>query len=425
MGLEIRSFKGVRYDPDRFGRDWSSLTCPPYDVIDENERDQFLSLSSYNFVQVVLSRPLSESIGLGKDRDYSRVRNLLRTWMETGILKREKKDSIYLYRLRYRIKDATRTRLGFVALLRLPEEDGWVLPHERTHEGPKEDRFDLLDQTQSLLEPIFLLLPDHEEELLRHLESMETMFEGGEFAKEDNCYHEVVAVSDEAWITELRKLVFGRRALIADGHHRFEVSLAYRDYRRSKPDYDPEAWYNYALVYFVPMVERNITILPIHRFVRKFSVSTEEELLARLGDLFSSEVVSIKELERISEGLDDLYAYGLTTSFGAFRIKLKDEWDPCDLLKEMTDTSPEYRRLHVVVLHNVLFPLLGIDQREGNISYEKSLEKVLKVGRSQCGVVVRPTSLDKVYSLALKGERMPQKSTYFYPKIRSGFVFYF
>ncbi len=420
MGLEIRSFKGVRYNPDRFGRDWTDLTCPPYDVIDDLEREDLLNLSDYNFVQVVLSKPLSESIGM-EVRDYSPVRTLIDTWLSSGVLVQDREDSIYLYRQTYSYAGRERERWGFVALFRLPEEPGWVLPHENTHSGPKEDRFDLLKQTRAILEPVFFLLPDKDKLILDHLRGAEVIEEVT--AKDDQGLHSVGRVVDRDWIEKLKTLVFDKRALIADGHHRFEVALRYRDHMKESGDYDPEAWYNYIMVYFAPMNPENITILPIHRRVKEFSINGEEELLNSLGNVFSVEVSKASEMEAISRGERGEYEYGLICSFGTFKVSLKKDLDPADLLEEsLPSFSKEYRRLHIVVLHNLLMPLLKVRQEEGNFSYEKSLEKVLNPLPGQAGFVVRPTSLDRVYEVALKGERMPQKSTYFYPKVRSGFV---
>ncbi len=422
MGLEIRSFKGVRYNPDRFGRDWTDLTCPPYDVIDDLERESLLNLSDYNFVQVILSKPLSESIGM-EVRDYSPVRRLIDTWLSSGVLVRDEEDSIYLYRQTYFYGDKERERWGFVALFRLPEESGWVLPHENTHSGPKEDRFDLLKQTRAILEPVFFLLPDKDKVILDHLRSAEVVEEVT--AKDDQGLHLVGRVVNGDWIDELKALVFGKRALIADGHHRFEVALRYRDHMKETGDYDPDAWYNYIMVYFAPMNPENITILPIHRRVKEFSINGEEELLNSLGNVFSVEVSKLSEMEAISRGERGEYEYGLVCNFGVFKVSLKKDLDPADLLEEsLPSFSKEYRRLHIVVLHNLLMPLLKVRQEEGNFSYEKSLEKALHPLPGQAGFVVRPTSLDRVYEVALKGERMPQKSTYFYPKVRSGFVLY-
>lgn len=423
MGLEIKSFRALCYNPERFGIDWSDLTCPPYDVIDSDEREDLLASSPYSFVNLTLSSPLEQTIG--GDRNYTKVKSLLDTWIETGVLVWDDSEKVYIYRQNYLYHGQEKTRYGFIALLRLPEEKGWVLPHEKTHPGPKEDRFDLLSHTQAILEPIFFLLPDSEGEILSILragfESSQKRF----YAKDKSGEHFVAGISDGRWINELKNMVYARRALIADGHHRYEVALAYRDFCRSQPDYDPKAWYNYMMVYFSPMTEENITILPIHRRVKGFSIRSEEELMENLGSLFSAQTAGWEDLIALSLGKDSEYTYGLTTDFGLFKISLNSGVDPVEVLSDLSDFSSEYRKLHVVVLHQILMPLLRIEQGEGHIVYEKDISKLKNLTTGEAGFVLRPTSLERIYSVALRGERMPQKSTFFYPKIRSGFVIFY
>ncbi len=423
MGLEIRSFRALHYNPEKFGFDWSDLTCPPYDVIDSEERQELLSVSPYSFVNLTLHKPLDQEFE--PDKDYSQVRNLLELWIKKGILVWDDEEKIYIYRQKYQYNEEEKTRYGFIALLRLPEEEGWVLPHERTHSGPKEDRFDLLTHTHAVLEPIFFLLPDARGEILDNLQREFEVCNERFYAKDRDGIHEVAGVSDRNWIESLKELVYGRRALIADGHHRYEVALAYRDFRRSHADYDPNAWYNYMLVYFSPMVERNITILPIHRRVRQFPIRSEDHLMKSLGVLFSARTSTWEDLVAISAGKESDYVYGLVTEFGKFKVSLSPKLDPADILSELNEFSPEYRRLHVVVLHHILMPLLRIKQSETNLVYEKDISAFNRLCPGEAGFVLRPTSLERVYAVALRGERMPQKSTFFYPKIRSGFVVFY
>ncbi len=424
MGLEIRSFRATHYNPEHFGWDFSPLSCPPYDVIDEKHRQQLLSSSPYNYVNVILPKPLSEALAEKQSKDYQKVRELINQWKEQGVFVKEDEEKVYLYKQIYRINDQQKIRYGFIALLRLPEDSDSVLPHERTHRGPKEDRFELLSEVQAILEPVFFLIEDEGKSLLEHIKS--GWEQRGEvfFAKSLEEEHFCFGTSDRKWIEKLFQLVSEKRALIADGHHRYEVALQYRDFKKSQADYDPQAWYNYIMVYFAPMNEENITVLPIHRKVKEFSVRGEDGLVKRIKKLFDAYVCDDSVLKEISLGNADSYTYGLVTKFGKFEIKLKSELDPAQILTDEKQYSLDYKRLDVVVLHKILFPLLDIREREDNLEYEKSLESAIQLDTAMAGFILRPTPLNCIYKMALNGERMPQKSTYFYPKIRSGFVFF-
>ena len=423
MGLEIKSFRAAHYNPERFGFDWSSLTCPPYDVIDDRERQNLISLSPYNYVHVILHKPLSENIA-HEEKNYEEVRELIDEWKASQVLVEDREERTYLYKQDYDFGGKQRSRYGFICLLKLPEEAGIVLPHEKTHQGPKEDRLALLSKVKAILEPVFFLVPDTDMEILQHLkfgwEKANSIFT----SNESNGRHYCCGVSDIEWISELERKMFDKRALIADGHHRYEVAIQYRNLRKARADYDPDAWYNYIMVFFAPMCEDNISILPIHRKVKEMPVRSEDDLVKRVEKFFNAFVCDEKLLERISLGQEGPYTYGIVTNFGKFKIELKPDVDPVELLSQIHDGSEEYKRLHVVVLHKILFPLLGIKEVEGNLLYEKTLEAVLDLKGASAGFVLGPTSLERVYNMAIKGERMPQKSTYFYPKIRSGFVFY-
>ena len=425
MGLEIRSFRALHYNLDRFGKDLSNLTCPPYDVIDDKEREELLSVSDYNYVRMVLSKSLDESIK-SEQRDYSGVRFPIDEWKRDGIFVRDEQDSVYLYRQTYKVGDQERQRYGFIALLRLPEEEGVVLPHENTHRGPKEDRFDLLAQVSAILEPVFFLLPDEDGGLLNHIKSgwNLTPEEWQVYIRDEISKHHCGAVSDKGWISHLRQLVFAKKALIADGHHRFEVALSYRDYMRARPDYDEAAWYNYIMVFFAPMRSDNLTVLPIYRRIVDWKFQGEDKLLEAVDRFFDTLVASREDLRRISRGEFGDYTFGLVTRSDSFRLSLRKDIDPVEVLGELAGVSDDYKRLNVVVLHYILLPLLGVNQEEGSIVYEKSLDEILSVEEDQLGIVLPPISVEQIYEIALKGERMPQKSTYFYPKIRSGVVFF-
>ncbi len=420
MGLEIKEFKGTRYNIEKFGLDWTNLTCPPYDVIRDSEREGLISTSPYNFVNLILSTPLS-SINNPDARQYGSVRKLIEQWKADGILSREDKEGVYVYKQNYEYHGESKRRYGFIALLRLPDEEGWVLPHEATHEGPKNDRFDLVKNTMSILEPVFFLLPD-EGDIYGHIKFAIDGHEKEAVFADNDGKHFCIKIEDGAWIESLKKMTFNKRALIADGHHRYAVAQRFRAHMKESGDYDPHAPYNYIMVYFAPMLEENLTILPINRKALNFPIKSEEELLSRLEkwfDVYTSNDEELASLFYKKEG----YEWGLSCKFGKYKIILKDGIDPAQVLRDMGG-SAEYRRLYVVVLHKMLFPLLGVEDNEENLFYEKCLYEPGHKIEQGALFVLRPISFRQVYDVSLKGELMPQKSTFFYPKIKSGFVFF-
>jgi len=420
MGIEIKAFKGTRYNIEKFGRDWTDLVCPPYDVIRDSEREGLLSTSPYNFVNLILSIPLS-SINNAEARQYGSVRKQIEQWKQEGVLLKDDKEGIYAYKQDYEYNGEKKTRYGFIAILRLPDEDGWVLPHENTHDGPKDDRFDLIKNTMSILEPVFFLLPD-DGAIFKHIKEVVDKDADDIVIARNDGMHYCRKIEDGIWIDELKKMAFSKRALIADGHHRYAVARRFCEYMKEQGSYDPDGPYNYIMVYFAPMLEENLTILPINRKVLNFPIKDEDELLSKVEkwfDVFSATDEELADIVNQTTG----YEWGIVCPFGMYKIRLKDSIDPAQVLKDMGG-STEYRKLYVVVLHKMLFPLLGIEDSEENLSYEKHLyEKGSKVEQGAL-FVLRPISFRQVYDVSLKGELMPQKSTFFYPKIKSGFVFF-
>jgi uncharacterized protein (DUF1015 family) len=353
---EIKPFRALRYDTGRAGS-LEDLVAPPYDVIGPAEREQYLARSPYNVVHLTL--PESEEQA-GRD---------LRSWRANGVLATEEPASWALSQDYVGPDGIARTRTGVVVSLKIePYENGTVLPHERTHRGPKEGRLRLLRATQTQLEPIFLLyegqapftIPDREAEL---------EVEGARLWRlDDDGIPEVFA---------------DRRLLIADGHHRYETALAYHEELGTEAS-------GYMMVVLASLEDPGLTIFPTHRVFRE----PLPELLE--GEQRDDPESALHELEGLERGRAAVVVYDGRTELAV-------------------DGAGE--------LDVQLVDRLGHDGLSYTADWREAVRAVDE-GAAAVAVLMRPTRIEDVFDVAARGETMPQKSTYFYPKLVSGLLFH-
>jgi uncharacterized protein (DUF1015 family) len=353
---EIKPFSALRYDTGEAGP-LADLVAPPYDVIGPAEREQLLSRSPYNVVHLTLP-----------DSDEEAGRSL-RSWRETGILATEEAAFWALSQDYVGPDGVERTRTGLAVSLGIePYETGTVLPHERTHRGPKEGRLRLLRATQTQLEPIFLL------------------YEGqAPFAVPDRS-PELEVEGARLWRLEddgIAEAFADRRLLIADGHHRYETALAYHEELGTPAS-------GYMLVVLVSLEDPGLTIFPTHRVFR----DPPPELLA--GERRDDPESALHELEGLARGRAAVVVYDGSTELAV-------------------DGAGE--------LDVQLVDRLGQD----GLSYTADWREAVRAvddGEAAVAVLMRPTRIEDVFEVAARGETMPQKSTYFYPKLVSGLLFH-
>ena len=400
---EILPFPGLFFDSERF-KEPGEFIAPPYDVI--KDKKSFLSLP-YNITRITLS---------WDTEDYSRRGELFRSWIKEGILKPDTTPAFYLHYHYFTLGNEERVRKGIFALVRLyPFEERMILPHEETLPAPKEDRLKLLRELRTSLEPVFFLFPGGRN-LWKELTGGERIFD---FTL-DGERHLLFAIRREDVQERIMNYLKKKKLYIADGHHRYETSLIYQ---KENPSF------THILGYLTSMEEEGLVILPAHRLIKKLERGAVERLL-REGEKFfhilpwkGEDFVSVLREKGRRHHAFLFYYHGSQPLLLVSRNEKKVE-------EEIPDHSPAWKRLDISILHSVIMEeIMGVReeelQREGLLSYivdkEEAWRRVEK-GEFAAGFFLNPTSVEEVKRVADRGEKMPGKATYFYPKVPSGLV---
>jgi uncharacterized protein (DUF1015 family) len=434
---EIRPFRGLRYDTEQIGADaMRDVVAPPYDVIDDAGQDALYARHPKNFVRVDLNR-ITESDHDENNR-YTRSRRYLMDWLAEGVMRFEDKPAIYVHHQTF--TDAagnTYTRKGFLAAIRLAEYDEKiVLPHERTLRGPKVDRLELMKATECHLSPVFLLYDDTEGAVDDMLESAVSGSDAVRIETEDDGIEHVLwTCTDEEVIAQVTAQLADDQVLIADGHHRYETALAYRDFRREvAEEADADAPYEFALAFFVNFRDPGLAVFPTHRVIYGVDDFDLSAVWSKLEEHADFEVESID-----ASDLDEVRATLAAAGNSQPSFVLYGRGGDARLVKFVGDTSSEIfddetpdevRELDVAVLHEgVIDRILGISKEaqaaKTNLNYIKGWEpaaKALDDASNQLVVLMNPTPVEQVDRVCRSGGVMPQKSTFFYPKILSGLL---
>jgi uncharacterized protein (DUF1015 family) len=390
----VRPLAGVRYDPARVG-DLGAVLAPPYDVIAPGEQAELYTRSPYNAIRLILPREAERAAAAAAT---------LGDWMASGVLRPDPAPALYLYAQRFSLPDgSTRRRDGVICRLRLEDfSSGVVRPHERTLAGPKADRLAILRATGANLSPIFGLYA-RPGEPVRALLGEAAL---GRPVVDVDGWHRLWRVTDEEAIARFTAALAGEAIIIADGHHRYETALAYRDEQRGN---EAAAW---VLAYLANMEEEGVVILPTHRLLRRLPLPADA-LEERLGESFT--VAPLPERRRRASGEIDCV-------LADRRLRLGARPEARTRLRHL---PPTVARLDVALLHcAILAPLLGVAGADLDFTHddEEAVEAVVR-GRAAAAFLLNAPSLREVRAVCLAGELMPEKSTYFYPKLATGLVF--
>jgi uncharacterized protein (DUF1015 family) len=432
---DIRPFRALRYDGASIA-DPALVVAPPYDVIGPAERERLLARHPANVVRLDLP---GEDAGDEPDARYRRAAKTLAAWRSDGTLHKDPHPSIYVYEQAYRVpgSDVARTQRGFFARLRLESfgTDGGVLPHERTMAGPREDRYKLLRATGVNTSPIVGLYDDAASVGAPVLDALTARRADLDVIDGDGTEHRLWAVAadgdDAAAVAPLLAAAAAGPLTIADGHHRYETALRYRDERRMSRSCEEDPAFDYVLTLFLDAAGQALTVLPTHRVVRGLGDDGVAAMLDRLDDLFEVErgVSAPSLIERFeSAGLADGGAgrFGLwTRDGGALLTARRDELEPF-----LPDGGPALRALDVTLLGAALGRLAGLDAEAlaaGAVGYTKSAAEAIDsvdagLDGADAAFLLEPTPVASVIAVAADGDVMPQKSTYFYPKALTGLV---
>ncbi|MBC8102841.1 MAG: DUF1015 domain-containing protein [Cytophagales bacterium] len=418
---EIRPFRALRYRSDL---DPATVTCPPYDVLSAAERAALADRSPYAAVRVILPE------GDGDSR-YANAADLLREWGATGVLRPDSEPGLYVTRTEFTEPGTTGlrlARLGVVSLLRLHEyADRVVLPHERTLTGPKEDRLKMQRATGANLESIFGLVDDPGGGLYALLEAATHGQPLTDFTGDDQQRHTLWQVREPQLIAEIGALVAPQPVFIADGHHRYETAVAYAREAGALGTDRPEA---FLLVTLSSLADPGLSVLPTHRLVRGVPPDVQHTLFTRLEPYFDLRLSDAEEVEsRLRLAVENQPVFGLVLPSGdTYQMTARDASALDGVLPP--DLPPALRHLEAVLLQSlVLEKALGIPAAEvaktDRIAYTRDAEEArrrVRNGEFEMAFLLGRPSVTAIRDVALAGEVMPQKSTFFYPKLLSGLL---
>lgn len=425
---KIAPLKGVLYNKERI-RNVGLVATPPYDVITPEDQNRFYKKHKNNIIRLELGKQFSEDNT--SNNCYTRAAKFFEEWLDKGILLKEDIPSIYLYELIYSVNNEEKILSGFICLASLDEG---LMPHENTHKGPRDDRLNLLRACGASFSQIFGLYPDTENNVINKLASS---VKGTEprisFISETGIQNKLWQIKDTDIINQIKKLMDDKPLFIADGHHRYETALNYRNemLTKFKKASGKEA-FNYVMVFLANIENPGLMILPTHRLIHyrdliDFS-TIEKRFKVEESRLNNNETEPIKSLlsDMRRRGVRE-HAFGMLypKNRAFYLLALKDERILNDIIDK--DHSPVWRRLEVTILHKLIIEdVLKIkNNNEGHIAYEQddsvAAEKVLQ-GEYEIGLFLNPTKITEVVEIAKAKDKMPQKSTYFFPKPLTGLV---
>jgi len=435
--VTVRAFQGVRYNLESVA-DLSRVVAPPFDVISPQEQDELHERHPLNYVRVILPRD-EPGNGEGGNR-YTRSAATLKKWLEEGVLLRDREPAFYVYEQTFAVREMngkTFTRRSFIgAVLQEPLDSGQVYPHETTHTAPKEDRLRIFTATGATPSQTFALFPDPEGDVRRTLERAAGRPPTAEFTDSAGILNRFWVVTDPEFVDGLSRLMADRPLVIADGHHRYETTLLYREVRGGRGDGSSPV--DYMPMCLAAMEDPGIVVLSIHRAVHGVAGLSLSRFLEHAAESFAVAEASREEVLAVAlarkQGRDDLPLFGLAArdESGAERhwlLRLKDLETMARRAGELPAAS---RALDLTVLHLLLLEdLLGIGperlERKENLTYFKEAEETLaslrpEKGGHQLVFICRATPVPEIFDVVRARQRMPQKSTYFYPKVLSGLV---
>jgi uncharacterized protein (DUF1015 family) len=421
----VRPFRArmYRHEP---GADLSDLTAPPYDVVTPEQRAALLARNDHNVVALELpDGPLDPAVPANR---YETGAETWRRWHDEGILVEDASPAVYVVEQSWRHEGAPIRRRGFISAVRLhPFSDGVVLPHERTLPKAISDRLDLTRATAANLSQVFGLFSDPAGETDALFDAATASEPLCTSTDADGVVSRLWAIRDADAIDAVSAIVGERQLFIADGHHRYTTALAYRDERRAadaaagRAPVDPA--YDFVMMTLVNMDDPDLLVLPTHRRARAAGAFDAEGFWRALSERFDLAPIQHSPASALEDA--DRTAFVVRTADGSTRLAtIKADLDPARVIEG--DHSDGWKRLDVTVLQElILKPLLGIDpdvpETLDRLSFAKTVDDAFAEG-ADATFLLNATRMAQLREVALAGETMPQKSTYFYPKLASGLV---
>lgn len=419
----VKPFRGILYNSEKVNI--AEVIAPPYDVISPEEQETLHLKSPYNIIHIELGKDKKGDDE--KSNKYTRAAQTLKKWQKEGILRRAQKPAFYLYQQEYYTESGKlKERMGLIALVKLtPYQEKVVLPHEKTMAKPKEDRLRLMKATQANVSPLFGLYRDVAGKIKSLLKakcysSLGCLFD---FTDEARVRHTFWQVNEPAFLKKISQLMEQEKILLADGHHRYETALRYQKEMNEKGQLTEEAPWNYTMMTLVTS-DRDLTISPVHRGL-KLPAFDLQSFLEKLGQQFDvTQVDNLKTLLKQLNRLKSHRPFGLLTIDQTFLLIPKFVRE----IEESLDVPKPLKKIDLTLLHQIILEkILKItpEQIEEVVKFEKDafkLEEKVKKGHFDLAFFLNPVTSEVIWDVAEAGLRMPQKSSYFYPKVFTGIV---
>ena len=444
---EIQPFRAYRYDTRRVAL--KDALTQPYDKITPAMQDAYYAASPYNLITIEKGRTAPDDTPANSV--YTRAAAKVDEWIAAKIVVQDAAPAIYVYSQEFLVPgtNTRRTRIGFIALVRVEDYDAKVVfRHEHTLSGPKADRIELLRRTRAQTGQLFFLYDDRARQVDTWLEQIARTDAPNELSDEFGVTHRLWPVSDPAFVKRIQDAMAEKQLVIADGHHRYETALNYRNECRARAGKaDPMAASEFAMATFINTHSRGLTILPTHRLVSRlanFDFDRFRKNLTPIFDWYSYPFTNAderpgayaefrKDLERPRHGRRTIGVYpgaGAAASGGAFYLFVLRRGTDLEAL--LPNISEAQRELDVVLLHRLILEKgLGITLEavagEKNLTYEREMDLAIAAvdrGEAQLAFLLNPVRVEQVTQIALGGDVMPQKSTDFYPKLLSGIAIF-
>lgn len=388
--VEVKAFKGYRYNPAK--ADVQKAISPPYDVIDEDMKAE-LGVYEYNFVHVNLNE------------SHDKASEILDQWTKKKILVKEGKNSLYAYQQEFAVNDKKFIRTGFVCLLKIEEWGDNVLAHEQTFPKIVDERYDLMEKTKANFGNLFMLYEDEKKEIDNILNNITSKQEDMKHIEAKGIMHKLWKIDDEDVISGIIEKMKNKKAIMADGHHRYQTALNFH-----KNHADVKGAEN-VMVTLVNSFNEGLIILPTNRILNNVELDIDD----------FSEYFDVEKIENLEDIEIEEKDFVIAKGNDFYYLRLKDK----DILNWVIE-GEDYKELDIIILHKLVFnKILNLTDEKitEKIMFIKGNEATIKaLNESNAAFFVRPPTLRQAIDMTMKGKIMPQKSTYFFPKLFSGFV---
>jgi uncharacterized protein (DUF1015 family) len=433
-------FRGILYNQEKVG-DCKQVTAPPYDIISPEQQDRYYEKSEFNVIRLILAKQSPDDTQ--ENNRYTRAAKSFNQWQADSILARDKEPALYFYHQEFSVPGGGReARDGFICLVRLEDKDkGVVIPHEKTLDKPKADRLQLMKSCSANFSQIFSLYSDPDNGVVQLLKNEIKEPPLIDVTDEDQTLHQLWRVSHSEVLKEVSKRLYEQSLFIADGHHRYETALNYRNYMAAEHSHKTgKEPFNYVMMYLTPMEGEGMLILPYHRVIHnieRFNFDSFEKKLDEYFEVTAFPFNGDTKPDVWKQFNDQLQERGkIRPAFGmygagqsSFHLLLLRE-HILDSFSDTDDSSAILKKLDVNVIESCIFKgVLGITskdlQQQENISYVHDSDEGLELVEArgyQLAFFLNDTKSSEIRDVSERGETMPQKSTFFYPKLLSGLV---